>query len=129
METYNYLEAVTTANTQEKTMVQLENQAYRLTEKNWGRRNVWESSEASRAAKIGRDKLICRAYMSAAAKHLTAKAKDIDEHLSVWPLSDMSGLVLDYNTPSVGVSLLVSDAFSLESFLNAPDKVIEELNA
>lgn len=110
-------------------MVQIENQAYRLTEKNWSRTNIWESSEASRAAKNSRDKLICRAYMSAAAKHLTEKAKNIDKHLSVCPLSDMSGLVLDYNTPSVSMGLMVADAFSIEALLDEPKKVFEKLNA
>ena len=110
-------------------MQQLENQGYRLIERNWRRTNVWESSAASKAAKNSRDKLIGKAYLNAAAKHLTNKAKKISVYLSVKPLHEEFSVILDYNSPSAGVALRVSDEFSMESFLNNPDKVRELLGA
>ena len=79
---------ITIKNANEKTMQDIENQAYRLSERNWRRRNVWESSEASKAAKNSRDKLIDKAYLNAAAKHLTEKARAINSYLTVRPLHD-----------------------------------------
>lgn len=110
-------------------MQELENQSFRLSEMNWRRKNTWANSETSRNAKNSRDELICKAYFSAVAKHLTAKAKSINPNLRVWTLDDMSALVVDFNTKSVGFSLMVADAFSVEAFLNDPQKVIEKINA
>lgn len=47
-----------------KTMQDIENQTYRLSERNWRHRNVWESSEALKAVKNSRDKLINKAYLN-----------------------------------------------------------------
>ena len=105
-------------------MQEIENQAYRLGERNWRRTNVWPSSEASKAAKISRDELINKAYLNAAAKHLTEKAKTISEFLSVKPIYSQYCVMLDYNTPAVGMALKVASPFCVESLLNNPDKVL-----
>lgn len=47
-----------------KTMQDIENQTYRLSERNWRRHNVCESSEALKAVKNIRDKLINKAYLN-----------------------------------------------------------------
>lgn len=112
-----------------KTMQEMENQALRLTDRNWRRRNTWESSETSKAAKINRDKLIDKAYLNAAAKHLTAKAREIDEFLSVRPVFDGFCVALEYNSPSAGVALKIASPFCIEAFLNNPDQVLAKLNA
>ena len=112
-----------------KTMQEIENQAYRLGERNWRRKNVWESSEASRAAKNSRDRLINKAYLNAAAKHLTTKAKAISEFLSVKPMHEAFCVMLDYNSPAVGMALKVASPFCVESLLNDPDKVLALINA
>lgn len=112
-----------------KTMQEIENQGYRLCERNWRRVNVWPTSEASKAAKNSRDKLICKAYLNAAAKHLTAKAKAISEFLSVKPMHEISCVMLDYSSPTVGVALEVASPFCVESLLNDPDKVLARINA
>lgn len=111
-----------------KTMQEIENQAYRLTEMNWRRKNVWESSEASKAAKNSRDRLICKAYLNAAAKHLTKKAKAISEFLSVKPMHSQFCVMLDYNSPAVGMGLKVGSPFCVEDLLNNPDKVLALIN-
>lgn len=119
-----------TMNTTEvKTMQDIENQAYRLSERNWSRRNVWESSEASRAAKNNRDKLIDKAYLNAAAKHLTAKARIINEFLFVHPIHEAFCVALEYSSPAVGMSLKVASPFCVEELLNNPEQVLEKLNA
>lgn len=120
---------ITIKNANEKTMQDIENQAYRLSERNWRRRNVWESSEASKAAKNSRDKLINKAYLNAAAKHLTEKARAINSYLTVRPLHDAFCVVLEYNSPSVGQSLKFASPFCIESFLDKPDQVLAILNA
>lgn len=110
-------------------MQELENQSFRLSEMNWRRKNSWASSEISRNAKNSRDELICKAYFSAVAKHLTAKAKTVNPYLEVFALADMSGLVVDFSNKSVGFSLMIADAFSVEAFLNDPQKVNARINA
>lgn len=40
-----------------KTMQELENQSFRLSEINWRRKNTWANSETSRNAKNNRDEL------------------------------------------------------------------------
>lgn len=112
-----------------KTMQEIENQAYRLGERNWRRRNVWESSEASKAAKNNRDKLINKAYLNAAAKHLTAKAQTISGFLFVRPIHEAFCVALEYSSPAVGMSLKIASPFCVESFLNNPDQVLEKINA
>lgn len=99
------------------------------TDRNWRRRNVWESSAASKDAKNSRDKLIGRAYLNAAAKHLTAKAKAINEFLSVRPIHEAFCMTLEYNSPAVGMSLQIASPFCVEAFLNNPEQVLEKLNA
>lgn len=111
-----------------KTIQEIENQAYRLTERNWRRVNVWATSEASKAVKNSRDKLICKAYLNAAAKHLTKKAKAISEFLSVKPLHDAFCVTLDYNSPAVGMGLKVGSPFCVEDLLNDPKQVLNLLN-
>lgn len=120
---------ITIKNANEKTMQDIENQAYRLSERNWRRRNVWESAEASKAAKNSRDKLIDKAYLNAAAKHLTEKARAINSYLTVRPLHDAFCVVLEYNSPSVVQSLKFASPFCIESFLDKPDQVLAILNA
>lgn len=110
-----------------KTMQTLENQAYILSEKNWRRKNIWASEDAARVAKKSRDILIGKAYEAAAVALLTAKAKKIDSRLSVRIIGDC--MMLDFNTPAVGFGLMVSDAFSIENYLNNPEKVIKKINA
>ena len=112
-----------------KTMQEIENQTYRLSERNWRRKNVWESSDVSRTAKNSRDKLINKAYLNAAAKHLTTKAKGISEFLSVKPMHEAYCVTLDYNSPAVGMALEVASPFCVESLLNDPDKVLALINA
>ena len=112
-----------------KTMQDIENQAYRLIEMNWRRKNVWESSNASKAAKNSREKMINAAYLNAAAQHMTTKAKAISEFLSVKPLHTAYCVILDYNSPSVGFALKVASPFCIESLLNNPDEVLEMINA
>lgn len=110
-----------------KTMQDLENQAFELSEKNWKRKNVWASEDASKEAKKNRDILICKAYNAASVALLKVKAKEIDSRLSVRIIGD--SMMLDFNTPAAGFGLMVSDAFSIEKFLNNPEKVIKKINA
>lgn len=112
-----------------KTMQDIENQACRLSERNWRRRNVWESSEASKAAKNSRDKLIDKAYLNAAAKHLTEKARAINSYLTVRPMHEAFCVALEYSSPAVGMSLKIASPFCVEAFLNNPGQVLEKLNA
>lgn len=112
-----------------KTMQDIENQAYRLGERNWRRRNVWESSEASKTAKNSRDKLINKAYLNAAAKHLTEKARAINSYLTVRPMHEAFCVALEYISPAVGMSLKIASPFCVEAFLNNPEQVLEKLNA
>lgn len=120
----------TTMNAKEvKTMQDIENQAYRLGERNWRRRNVWESSEASKTAKNSRDKLINKAYLNAAAKHLTEKARAINSCLTVRPMHEAFCVALEYISPAVGMSLKIASPFCVEAFLNNPEQVLEKLNA
>lgn len=44
-----------------KTIAEIQNQADRLSEANWRRKNTWTSSTKSRLAKTSRDRLIARA--------------------------------------------------------------------
>ena len=120
---------ITIKNANEKTMQDIENQAYRLSERNWRRRNVWESSEASKAAKNSRDKLIGKAYLNAAAKHLTEKARAINSYLTVRPMHEAFCVALEYISPAVGMSLKFASPFCIESFLDKPDKVLAILYA
>lgn len=108
-----------------KTMQEIENQAFRLHERNWRRKNVWGSSEASMAAKNSRDGLLNRAYLNAAAKHLTQKAKAINDLLSVRPIHDDFCVALEYSSPSVGFSLRVASPFCIETILNDPMQVLD----
>lgn len=108
-----------------KSMTQIENQAFRLGNMNWLRKNTWSTSEETKAAKMKRDELINKAYYNAAAKHLTAKAKNICKHLRVWVLSDYSDVVLDYDGPGVGFTLKIAGPFEIEMLLNDNKKVVE----
>lgn len=112
-----------------KIMQEMENQACRLIDRNWRRRNVWESSEASRVAKNSRDKLINKAYLNAAAKHLTEKARAINKFLTVCPMHEAFCVALEYSSPSVGMSLKIASPFDVEALLNKPAQVLEKLNA
>ncbi len=111
-----------------KTMQDIENQAYRLSERNWRRANTWKSSAASMAAKNSRDRLIDRAYLSAAAKHLTEKARAIDKYLTVRPIFDDFYMALDYNSPAAGLTLQIAPPFAIESILNNPAEVLNNIN-
>lgn len=110
-----------------KTMQDLENQAYRLGGRNWRRENTWKSSAASMAAKNSRDRLIDRAYLSAAAKHLTEKARAIDKHLTVRPIFDDFCVALDYNPPAAGLTLQIAPPFTIESILNNSAEVLDSI--
>ena len=115
-----------------KTMQEIENQAVKLTQKNWKHFNGNSSinvSETAKALRTSRDKLINKAYLNAAAKHLTTKAKAISEFLSVKPMHEAFCVMLDYNTPAVGMALKVASPFCVESLLNNPDKVSALINA
>ena len=86
---------------------------------------MWDSYEASKAAKKSRDKLINKAYLNAAAKHLTIKAKAINEFLSVKPMHEAFCVMLDFNSPAVGMALNFASPFCVEALLNEPEKVLE----
>lgn len=110
-----------------KTMVQLENQGFRLFERNWRRRNVWESTAAAKAAKNQRDILIGRAWLNAAAFHLTNKAKKICEYLSVKAFHDDYTVGLDYNSPGCGCYVQIASPFDIEELLDNPAEIWKKL--
>lgn len=115
-----------------KTMQEIESQALKLTNRNWRHFNGWSSvnvSETAKALREKRDKLINVAYLNAAAKHLTTKAQAISEFLSVKPMCEVFCVMLDYNSPAVGMALKVASPFCVESLLNDPDKVLALINA
>lgn len=118
--------------TKVKTMQDLENQALRLTQRNWCHFNGWSSVHASETIKAlwkSREALINSAYLNAAAKYLTEKAKAIDGFLNVRPIHEAFCVALEYNSPSVGMALKIASPFCVESFLTNPDQVLEKLNA
>lgn len=118
--------------TKVKTMQDLENQALRLTQRNWCHFNGWSSvhvSETIKALWKSREALINSAYLNAAAKYLTEKAKAIDGFLNVRPIHEAFCVALEYNSPSVGMALKIASPFCVESFLTNPDQVLEKLNA
>ena len=111
-----------------KTMQEIENQAVKLTQINWRHFNGNSSvnvSETAKALRTSRDKLINKAYLNAAAKHLTIKAKAINEFLSVKPIHSAYCVMLDYNSPAVGMALNYASPFCVEALLNEPEKVLE----
>jgi len=118
-----------TENKPAKTMQQIENQAFRLSEMNWRRKNVWETSEAAKAAKNNRDGVIDKAYLNAAAYHLNNKAKSVHKYLKVWVLDSAFAVCLDYNSPGFGCTVKIGSPFDIETLLNDPSKIWGTLNA
>ncbi len=113
----------------EKSIQQLENQAYKLSESNWRRKNVWGSTAAAMAAKNSRDALIDKAWLNAAAFHLNNKAKDFNEYLSVKAFGKEFDVVLDYNSPFFGCTLKIASPFEIERLLNNPSEIFKILES
>lgn len=100
-------------------MLELENQAFSLSKRNWCRKNCgWETSFEAKRAKINRDALINKAWLNAAANYLTARAQEINKNLSVRTNVEEFWVALEYNSASLGMTVKLGSPFAIEELLD-----------